>query len=244
MGMLNKKLLSIAAAGMLAASPAGAVVTFGGDGGAGLQGVMDSIADDGTSDINVVTDQMGFDDYWSLTAAGQASGTIIAELAGFANGNRFGIYDQYSTGTTVELFPGAAGPGGPSVGFSIFLDGSVVVNGADTGIDFSGDNFGFYLHAADGNMYYSDTSLNGDGVDHMAAYQGVGEATQLPNRFPGTWTPDEYVLAFEDLYNGGDRDFADFVVMIESIEIPAPATLALLGLGLIGMGFRARRKAA
>ena len=52
-------------------------------------------------------------------------------------------------------------------------------------------------------------------------------------------------MGFEDLYGGGDLDYNDFKLVltnvVDPIAAPEPATLALFGIGLVGLGF-ARRK--
>jgi hypothetical protein len=50
-----------------------------------------------------------------------------------------------------------------------------------------------------------------------------------------------WIFGFED---GGDNDFNDMVVKVESLKpVSAPGTLALLGLGLLGIGALRRRNA-
>lgn len=249
MKKLTKQILAFLAVSAFALPASAIVIGPGTVGEDSLQTILNNITVDGDSSVDVANDWLSddSDSYWSSTASGGSVATYIIEIAGNADTNTFGIYDINDASNSVTVFAGAASTG-TQVTISIRFDGSVYLNGSDTGKDFSlidggNDAFGFFLGTTGGN-FYSDTSLNADGFDHLAVYQGTNTDTiQIPGFTPGTWTDNEFLLAWEDLAGGGDGDYNDLVLMVESIEpVPEPAILSLLALGLIGVGAARRRQ--
>lgn len=233
-----KKILFAAVFASTAVSANAAVIS-----GNSLQDALDGLATDGTIGIDVDTDQVALDEYWLKSANSEAAATVILELSGNAGSNVFGVFDATDPSKSVQLFSGGASAGSDAE-LTILLDGSVLVNDVDTGVDFSGNLFGFYLSTPSG-VFYSDTSMNG-GDDHMVAYQGNGEEIQIANFIAGPFLSNEYIFGWEDESLGGlGGDYDDFIVLIESIaptSVSEPGGIALLALGLSGLGFARRRR--
>jgi len=200
--------------------------------GTSLQNTLDGITVSGPG-IDVVDDQSKFALFDNTSASG-AIGTLIAEIAGFAPQNQFGLYSANNPDNKALIFDGSDSPPDQAL-ITFFENGDVKVNSTVVATGF-GNSFGFYLHTPQNNTFYTEDSLNNNSPQ-VLAYQGDNTTQlQIDSLAPGTFVDTEFIFAFEDLpFNSSDKDFNDMVVHVAGIE-PVPEPMTILG-STLALGF-------
>ena len=120
------------------------------------------------------------------------------------------------------------------------------VSGHTNGIHFMASTVPFHSHNANfvwalnpsgAPMWTSQPNSAIDGFDHMVTWY-IADNDGINDHLTGT-----FVLAWEDLYGGGDRDFNDLVVEVHITQVPLPGSFWILSSGFISLvGFRIKIK--
>ena len=174
--------------------------------------------------INTATDQLDAQ-VWASSVSGNATFTLMIELAGNAASNSIGVYNSGAPAPLFQVFPGAASAGwfatchfGPGGTLAVLLyDQNAVFQGQTNYAGVNRNSFGFYLMGP-GGTFFSQDALNG-GSPQILTYAGTGV------NFGDWWE------CFEDLpfvQGGALTDFEDAVVLLQSVA-PTPNNVTTWG---------------
>ena len=225
---MNKKLLIsgvVAASAFMLSSGANAALSVWVSDGTNST----TISEDATGRVNYFDDLLVFD-----------SSALFADWGITINANGNAFYDVLNPGAnydhmhynSVDVSGGGAG-GTLTI---MFTETDLMKGGTRFSADYSatlgGTSIQFESYTDAGNAAFALTNSVADSGVQTSSFANT-EGGNVPLTGPYSWTTVATII------HGGPGDTTSFDY---DVKIPEPSTVALLGLGLLGLGFAARRK--